>query len=55
MTDELDALVKYYTWGLVELPPYKYVIGCKWVYKIKTWSDGIVEHYKACLVAKRFF
>ncbi|GKV26797.1 hypothetical protein SLEP1_g36032 [Rubroshorea leprosula] len=28
--------------------------GCKWVYKIKTRSDGSVEHYKACLVTKGF-
>uniref|UniRef100_A0A2N9I3L2 ATPase AAA-type core domain-containing protein n=1 Tax=Fagus sylvatica TaxID=28930 RepID=A0A2N9I3L2_FAGSY len=32
----------------------KSVIGCKWVYKIKTQSDGTVDHYKACLVAKGF-
>ena len=30
------------------------MIGCKWIYKIKTHSDGSIEHYKACLVAKGF-
>ncbi|GKV15736.1 hypothetical protein SLEP1_g26495 [Rubroshorea leprosula] len=29
-------------------------VSCKWVYKIKTRSDGFVECYKACLVAKGF-
>ncbi|GKV22340.1 hypothetical protein SLEP1_g32220 [Rubroshorea leprosula] len=29
-------------------------VGCKWMYKIKTWSDGSMEHYKARLVAKGF-
>ena len=30
------------------------MVGCKWIYKIKTRSDGSVEHYKARLVAKGF-
>ena len=36
------------------LPPRKFVVGCKWIYKIKTRSDGSIEHYKARLVAKGF-
>lgn len=38
----------------VSLPPGKSVISCRWVYKIKTKSDGLVEHYKARLFAKSF-
>ena len=30
------------------------MVGCKWIYKIKTRSDGSIEHYKACLIAKGF-
>ena len=39
---------------LVDLPSRKSSIGCKWVYKIKTRSDGTVECYKARLVAMGF-
>ena len=36
------------------LPPGKSMIGCKWIYKIKTRSDGSIERYKARLVTKSF-
>ena len=54
MKDELDALTKNHTWDLVTLPPRQSVVGCKWIYKIKTRSDASIEHYKARLVAKGF-
>ena len=54
MKEELDALTKNHTWDLVTLPPRQSMVGCKWIYKIKTRSDGSIEHYKACLVAKYF-
>ena len=36
------------------LPPGKSVVGCKWIYKIKTRFNGSIERYKARLVAKGF-
>ena len=36
------------------LPPGNSVVGCKWIYKIKTRSNGSIERYKTHLVAKGF-
>ena len=52
MTNELEALEHNGTWSVVNLPPGKHVVGCKWVYKVKHKADGSVERYKARLVAK---
>ena len=42
MKEELDALHKTGTWDLVDLPSGKSTIDCKWVYMIKTRSEGTV-------------
>ena len=54
MQDEYDALIKQGTWSLVPPPENHNIVGCKWVYKLKTHSDGSIARYKAKLVAKGF-
>ena len=54
MKEELDVLHKTRTWDLVDLPSRKSAISCKWVYMIKTRSDGTVNRYKVRLVARGF-
>ncbi|WJZ99837.1 hypothetical protein VitviT2T_018252 [Vitis vinifera] len=51
----MNSLKKNGTWEeVVDLPREKKVIGCKWVFTIKSKADGSVERYKAKLVAKGF-
>jgi hypothetical protein len=54
MNEELEALNINDTWDLVDLPPGRKTVGCKWVYKIKYKSTGEIERYKARLVAKGY-
>lgn len=52
MQEEMIALVKNNTWDIVRILEWAHLVGCKWVYTIK--SDGTIEHYKACLIDKDF-
>lgn len=42
------------TWRLVELPPGRKAVGCKWVFRLKHSCNGTVERFKARLLAKGY-
>ena len=50
MTEEIKALEKNATWEIVDLPPGKKPISCKWVYRVEYNSDDTIRRYKARLV-----
>ena len=54
MAKELEAVELTNTWVVLPLPKGKHAIGCKWIYKVKYKSNGSIERYKACLVAKEY-
>ena len=54
MKVEMGALEKNKTWDLVELPPRKKLVGCKWVFIVKHKADGSLERYKTRIVAKGY-
>ena len=49
---KIQDLKQNQTWDLVLRPKDVKPISSKWVYKVKTCADGLVERYKACLVAQ---
>ena len=54
MQKELGSLDTNDVWDLVDLPEGRRVVGSKRVFKRKINSNGMVEHYKARLVARGY-
>ncbi|GFX67838.1 retrovirus-related Pol polyprotein from transposon TNT 1-94 [Trichonephila clavipes] len=52
MKEEINVMKERDVWELVPAPQDSKVIGCRWVYTLKTDSKGIICRYKARLVAK---
>lgn len=52
MEEEYQALLQLNTWQLVPPPDHSTILGCHWVFKLKTHSDGSNGRYKARLVAQ---
>jgi hypothetical protein len=52
--DELTQLQGLDTWELSKLPPGKKAIGSRWVFNVKLTSTGLIDRYKARLVAQGF-
>ena len=54
MKEEMKSLKKNGTWELIDLPPGRKAVKCKWVYQLKFNAAGEPYQYKARLVAKGF-
>ena len=54
MKEEFSSLQKNNTWELVDLPPGRKLVKCKWVFKTKFAADGPPLKYNAILVAKGY-
>jgi hypothetical protein len=54
MKTEMEQHERLGTWEVVDLPPDREAIGCRWVYAVKTKPDGTFEKAKARLVAQGF-
>ena len=52
MECELSTLNRAKTWEFQDLPKGKKAIGCRWVFKVKTKSDGSLERYKSSISCK---
>ena len=52
MDAEMKSLEDNDVWDLVPLPAGQNLVGSKWVYKVKTGADGLIQRYKARLVAQ---
>ena len=55
MKEEYRSLQKNEEWELVNLPPGRKLVKCKWVFKTKFVVDGYPMKYKARLVTKEFY
>ncbi|GJW54567.1 putative RNA-directed DNA polymerase [Tanacetum coccineum] len=54
MNLKMEAVHRNNTYVLVDLPPRRKAIGCKWIWKIKYKSSREVDRYKARLVANGY-
>ncbi|GJU59836.1 putative RNA-directed DNA polymerase [Tanacetum coccineum] len=54
MNNEIEALNRYNTWTVCDLPMGRKAVGSKWLWKIKYKSTGEIDRYKARVVAKGF-
>ena len=54
ISEEYESLMKNGTWELVEAPPGRNIVTCKWVFKAKRDAEGRIVRFKARLVARGF-
>jgi len=53
MVEEYNSIMVNDVYEVVSRPQDKFVVGSRWIYKIKYAADGSVEKYKARFVANK--
>lgn len=54
MVEEYNSILVNDVWEVVSRPQVRYVVGSRWIYKIKYAMDDSIEKYKARFVAKGY-
>ena len=54
MKDKIKSMKTNGVWDIETIPKGAKTVGCKWVYKTKHDSKGIIKRFKAWLIAKGF-
>ena len=54
INDEMDSIISNQTWELGKLPSRSKPIRCKWVFRRKYHTKGLIQTFKVRLVAKGF-
>ena len=54
VNSEIESIMQNHTWELVDLPSKSKPLGCKWIFKRKMKTDGLIDKYEARLVAKGY-
>lgn len=55
MDEEMSARLFRNTWDLILPSSDSDIASCLWVFTLKYLADGIIDCYKACLIAKPCF
>ncbi|KAL1225866.1 Retrovirus-related Pol polyprotein from transposon TNT 1-94 [Cardamine amara subsp. amara] len=54
INSEIDSIMQNHTWIITDLPQGFRALGCKWIFKTKLKTDGLIDKYKARLVVQGF-
>jgi len=51
MDEEINSLISQKIWELNSVPKDIIVVSCRWLYTLKHCPDGLMDRYKARLIA----